>query len=257
MKPSATHSGKGSGRIALWIGAILILALLALTHDIIITNILAYRICKADPNPKTFIKKTVDYPDSIYWEDNIYPGFDEQDRLLMIRNYLDGVHLKTMALNGPDGTIHVYTATEEDWQVRRGEPNYFDRLNVEAQAIAERGKAFTPETMPGMNFNVVLNPVPLTSFQRRYLWTDEVRITDNNTKEVIAYNRRLMRRWYMIAPDFALGNRYYSPEAMCGKNFIYGFDESVFTYSDFPFRNAHIGINRYLNQKMVEGKNDK
>jgi hypothetical protein len=212
----------------MWTGlALLAAAMLFLTHDILITHILAYRICKAEPQPKTFIKKTVEYPESIYWEDNIYPGFDEQDRLLMIRNYLDGVHLKTMALNGPDGTIYVYTATEEDWQVRRGEPNYFDKLEAEAKDIAERGNSFTPETMPKMNYSVIFNPVPLASFQRRYLWCDEVRITDNTTDEVIASNRRLMRRWYMIAPDFAFGNRYYSPKAMCGYDEFERFDEDV------------------------------
>lgn len=232
MNPSMPRSVKKTTKKRILSAGLLLLAttLLFLTHDIIITNILAYRICKADPNPKTFIKKTVDYPGSVYWEDNIYPGFDEKDRLLMIRNYLDGVHLKTMALNGPDGTIHVYTATEEDWRARRGEPNYFEKLNVEAKAIAERGITFTPETMPGINFSVILSPVPLTSFQRRYLWSDEVRITDNTTNEVIAYNRRLMRRWYMIAPDFALGNRYYSPETMCGYSSVIGFPYKIFNY---------------------------
>lgn len=205
-------------------------ALLFLTHDIIITHILSYRICKADPQPKSFIKKTVEYPGSIYWEDNIYPGFDEQDRVLMIRNYLDGVHLKTMALNGPDGTIHVFTATDKDWRVRRGEPNYFAKLEAEAKAIAERGVTYTRETMPKLHYSVIITPIPLTSFQRRYLWSDEIRILDNKTDEVIAYNRRLMRRWYMIAPDFALGNRYYSPEAMCGFSSIIGFPYRIFGY---------------------------
>lgn len=231
----------------MWAGLLLLAtALLFLTHDILITHILAYRICKADPQPKTFIKKTVEYPESIYWEDNIYPGFDEKDRLLMIRNYLDGVHLKTMALNGPDGTIYVYTATEEDWQVRRGEPNYFDKLDVEAKAIAARGALFTREAMPRTNYSVILSPAPLTSFQRRYLWSDEVRITDNNTDEVIAYNRRLMRRWYMIAPDFALGNRYYSPKAICGWGGYDGFDDKV-----FPIKRIN-GMNhlQFINNKV-------
>ena len=253
MNPSALHSDKKTTKKRiLWAGlALLVAALLFLTHDIIITNILAYRICKADPQPKTFINKTVEYPESIYWEDNIYPGFDENDRLLMIRNYLDGVHLKTMALNGTDGTIHVYTATEEDWQARRGEPNYFDKLEAEAKAIAERGALFTPETMPRTNYSVILSPVPLTSFQRRYLWRDEVRITDNNTEEVIAYNRRLMRRWYMIAPDFALGNRYYSPEAMCGEG-GYFLEGSVFKYQEIFHmdRSTHArDVNFILNYK--------
>jgi hypothetical protein len=230
MKRLASPPAKKTTKHRILRAGLLLLAaaLLFLIHDILITHILAYRICKADPQPKTFIKKTVEYPESIYWEDNIYPGFDEQDRLLMTRNYLDGVHLKTMALNAPDGTIHVYTATEDDWQARRGEPNYFDRLDAEAKRIAERGTTFTRDTMPKTNYSVILNPVPLTSFQRRYLWSDEVRIRENNTDEVIAYNRRLMRRWYMIMPDIAFGNRYYSPNAMCGWGGYDGFDDKVF-----------------------------
>ena len=242
-----------SKRLFLWVGIILFFSiLLALTHDIIITNILAYKICKADPQPKTFIKKTVEYPESIYWEDNIYPGFDEKDRILMIRNYLDGVHLKTMALNAPDGTIYVYTATEEDWQVRRGEPNYFDKLDAEAQAIADRGTTYTRQTLSQLNYSVIFNPVSLTSFQKRYLWSDDVTITDNKTHEVIAYNRRLMRRWYMILPDVAVGNMYYSPKAMCGGN-GYFLEGAVFEYS----RNFHnqiqthvISLNTLLNRKI-------
>lgn len=209
-----------------------------LTHDIIITNILAYRICKGDPQPKTFINKTVEYPESIYWEDNIYPGFDEKDRLLMIRNYLDGVHLKTMALNAPDGTIHVYTATEEDWlessainkETQQDWKNYFAALDKEAQKIADQGQTCTRQTMPRLNYSIIFNPVSLTAFERRYLWSDEVTISDTRTNEVIAYNRRLMRRWYMILPDIALGNRYHSPKARCGFPSVIGFPYKTFSY---------------------------
>jgi len=231
MKPNDQSADKRVKRIVLWGSIVLFVAtLLFLTHDIIITNILAYRICKADPNPKTFIKQTVEYPESIYWEDNIYPGFDEQDRLLMIRNYLDGIHLKTMALNGPDGAIYLYTATEEDWQVRRGEPDYFDKLAAEAKAIASRGTTYTRQTMPQLNYSVIFNPVFLTPFQRRYLWSDEVTITDNKTREVIAYNRRLMRRWYMIEPEPLGGcismTELYT-EAKCGEALQYAMDDQV------------------------------
>lgn len=222
--------------VILWGGIMLIAAvLLFLTHDIIITNILAYRICKEEPQPKTFIKRTVDYPESIYWEDNVYPGFDEKDRLLMIRNYLDGVHLKTMALNGPDGTIYVYTATEEDWREsssihkenQQDWKDYFKTLELETKKIAERSVTYTRQTMPQMNYSVIFNPVALTSFERRYLWSDEVIITDKSENEIIAYNRRLMRRWYMILPDIALGNRYYSQKAMCGHGELERFDEDI------------------------------
>jgi len=250
LPPTTKHPGMYRAR---WF-VLFVFALLFLTHDILITHVLAYRICKADPQPKTFIKKTVEYPESIYWEDNIYPGFDEQDRVLMIRNYLDGLHLKTMALNGPDGTIHVFTATDKDWRVRRGELNYFAKLDAEAKAIAERGVTYTRETMPKLHYSVIIDPIPLTSFERRYLWSDEVRILDNKTDEVIAYNRRLMRRWYMIAPDFAFGNRYYSPEAMCGYDGIERFDEDVVsghTRKFFPSKHREI-LNQRIFRKSKE-----
>jgi len=211
--------------------------LLFLTHDIILTHILAYQICKADPNPKTFITHTVEYPESIYWEDNIYPGFDEKDRLLMIRNYLDGVHLKTMALNAPDGSIYLFTATQEDWQISQrmtketsgAWSNYFDALTQEAKVIASRGRVISSPEKEQFNYSVVFNSVDLTPLQKRYLYCDEVVITDRMNNEVIGYNRRLMRRWYMLLPDFELGNRYYWPEALCGMGGLIYFDEMVIT----------------------------
>ena len=95
-------------------GIVLILLVLSmviyLTYDIIMTNIFSIYYCKEEPNPKTFINKTVENPISIYWEDNVYPGFSKEDRELMIINYLNGKNLKTMALNGDDGKIYVYSA---------------------------------------------------------------------------------------------------------------------------------------------------
>lgn len=150
-----------------WIGtlSVLVVIVLVLTHDIIITNFLAYKICRSDPQPKTFIKETIEFPESIYWEDNIYPGFDEKDRLLMIRNYLDGVHLKTMALNAPNGKIYVYKATEDDWQnsrmIKAGkkEGDYFETLEKESKRIAERCQIFLSQAMPQFNYSVTFSSV--------------------------------------------------------------------------------------------------
>ena len=237
-----------------WILGILIF--IFLIHDIIITHILAFKICRSDPHPKTFINKTVEYPESIYWEDNIYPGYNEKDRLLMIRHYLDGVHLKTMALNGPDGAIYLYTATRDDWQGSRDiktlkrEGNYYDQLDIEAKKIADRGSTYTPETMPQLNYKVVFNSVVLNSFQRRYLWSDEVKIIESKSKELIAYNRRLMRKYYMIMPDL-VGRRFYFSEPMCGRSGFTKFDHLVFVfYQNVPSHPAHMGINSKLHQKF-------
>ncbi len=223
--------------------AAILLVVLGLTHDIIITNMLAYRICKADPNPKTFVKQIVEFPESIYWEDNIYPGFDEKDRLLMIRNYLDGVHLKKMALNGPDGTIYLYTATDQDWLTSRGikarkvDGNYYDTLKIEAAEIARRGEKISRDQLAGFNYNVVLNMIPLTSFQKRYVYSDEVVIIDNRAGEIIGFNRRLMARWYFLLPDFEVGGRYYYPEAKCGFSSLVAYPQKILTY----FRNINSG----------------
>ncbi len=257
MKPNSLK--KQTRKTGLWLAFMLLVVVgLAMTHDIILTNIISYWLCKAEPQPKTFVRETVEYPGSIYWEDNVYPGYDEKDRLLMIRNYLDGVHLKTMAVNGPDGFIYLYNATAEDWQgsseikkeTQQGWKDYFEKIETETSLIAARGKIFTLESLPPLNYSVVFNPVALTPFQQRYLYSDEVTITDNKKGEVIAYNCRLMHRWYMLFPDIALGNRYYYPEAMCGWAGYAGFDDKVFPINRVNGMNHLQSINniKYTNK---------
>ncbi len=235
-----------ANRKTLWLVVVALAFLLFLTYDIIITNILAYQLCHAQPNPKTFIKKTVEFPESVYWEDNIYPGFNEQDRILMIRNYLDGVHLKTMALNTPKGIIYKYTATEKDWETskaiksRKINGNYYKTLDNEAKTIAQRAKKIDRSTARSLNYSVIFKPVKLSEFQRKYLWSDEIRIIDNHHDEVIGFNRRLMRRWYRIFPDIGVGRRYFYPHAMCGYGSIVNFDEKVIVqFSRMIMPNKH------------------
>ncbi len=257
----------GKVNIGLIIGLALgISVVLFFTHDILITNFLAFRLCRADPQPKTFIKKTVEFPVSIYWEDNIYPGFDKKDRLLMIRNYLDGIHLKTMGLNGPDGKIYVYTATAEDWKKsssidkksQEDWKKYFETLTAESRAIAARGRVMSREDLPFFQYSVVFNPVPLTPFERRYLWSDEVIITENSTGKVIAFNRRLMRRWYRILDYDAVGSRYYYPHAMCGGSGIL-LEGTAFSYVK-KFHNQiqkhTASLNYLLYKKEIGEKNE-
>lgn len=230
-------------KIVLWSIPILFVGvILGFTHDIIFTNILAYQICKADPNPKTFIKKTVEYPGSIYWEDNIYSGFDEEDRLLMISNYLDGVHLTTMALNGPDGKIYLYTATDKDWQVslsiekktEQDWSDYFKTIEIETREIAARVKILTRQELPQPNYIVVFNLVSLTPLQRRYLYSDEVTITDSRVNEIVAYNRRLMRFYYKLQLEPMGGCTSMTTlhfEAIFGLPVLYGLDDqSILCY---------------------------
>jgi hypothetical protein len=295
------------------------------TYDIIITNALGAYYCKADPNPKTFIKEKVEYPESIYWEDNIFGGFDVNERRQMIQNYLDGIHLKTMALNGEDGKIYVYnceidkklydeylekkklnnislermkqerrklseqmsdlvmqekviTLTQQEMDNLSRDKNEHERLlslrdiwlkkehrdqlgriwgkyvvytpqirkiksEIEAMQLQIIDKAsnklykqyfgnftdecktsekvYTRQTMPQMNYTVTFDEVKLNFFARKFLYSDETKVVNNKTDEIIAYNRRYMHFFYNIAPDFAVGNRYYSSWAWetCGWNY--------------------------------------
>jgi|TARA_R110000772_G_scaffold257336_2_gene374107 hypothetical protein len=221
-------------RLKIFAVAVWSIVFLFLAYDIIITHVLAFSLCHTASYPEPLIGEPVDYPESIYWEDNIYPGFNESDRAWMIRNYLDGVHLKAMALNGPDGTIHWYTAGEEDWRLsrkikaERAGGNYFQMQKDEAFAIAERGVKYTKQTMPEVNYTVTFNEVPLSNFERKYLWSDEIRIFDNTNAQTIGFNRRLMRRWYRIFPDLVWGNRLYHPEPMCGDSNLEQFEWNIF-----------------------------
>lgn len=206
-----------------WVTIVLMaIALLLPTYDIIITNVLGTYYCYSEPNPKTLIKKKVEYPLSIYWEDNIYPGFNIEDRKLMVMNYLDGKHLQKMALNGDDGKIYVYEVNTSVWEPlkpleqERGE-KYFDTIKAIGDIIiSQNQKIYTKATMPKMNYTVTFNEIKLNPLSRKFFYSDETRIVDNNTKETIAYNRRYMRFFYNIFPDLTQGNIYYYSEPVCG-----------------------------------------
>ena len=201
------------------------------TYDILITNVLAGHYCLTTPS--TYINKKVEYPESVYWEDNVYPGFSVEDRKLMILNYLDGVHLKTMALNGDDGKIYVYHLDKPIWEDIKAEFEenelYSKGFDKYAQTIMQTEKIYTKATMPKLNYTVAFNEVKLNPFASKFLYSDETKVVDTNRGEVIAYNRRTMRFFYNLLPDLALGNIYYVPEPMCGYQFYRGFDEKVFS----------------------------
>jgi len=57
MRDLPLNNRQNLGKLLSWgAGILFFTTLLYLTHDIIITNFLAYKICRADPQPKTFIR---------------------------------------------------------------------------------------------------------------------------------------------------------------------------------------------------------
>lgn len=226
------------------------------TYDIIITNILGAYHCLTTPS--TYISKKVEYPLSIYWEDNVYPGFNAEDRKLMIINYLDGVHLKTMALNGDDGKVYVYSAKEGEFDSFQYDEKYKDRYTQYASIIMQNEKVYTKETMLKTNYTVTFDEIRLNPFSRMFLYSDETRIIDNNTKETIAYNRWYMPFFYNIAPDFVLGNRYYSSWGweICQQRNEYLEREIFDTYkwTNWSFGHHKIDTNIKLYNKHIKGE---
>lgn len=196
-------------------------ASLPFTYDIVITHMLTFYYCNvASPHPVTKVVKTVEYPESVYWEDNVYPGFGKSDRKLMIVNYLNGKHLKTMALNGNDGKIYVYHLEKPIWEKLKSEHKELSALKLDdayANEVMKSEKVYTKESMPMMHYTVTFNEVKLSSFSGRFFYSDESKIIENKTKATIAYNRRYMRFFYNIEPTFMGGSssKYYS-SLVCG-----------------------------------------
>lgn len=238
---------------------VLSMLILIPTYDIIITNVLATYYCLATPS--TYVNKKVQYPQSIYWEDNVYPGFTKEDRKLMIINYLDGEYLKTIALNGDDGKIYLYHLERPMWEQIKKEFNakkYKDIYDQYAQTIMDKSQVvYTKETMPKMNYTVTFDEVKLNPFSRKFLYSDETKIIDNNTSEVIAYNRKYMRFFYNIAPDFVMGNRYYSSWAweICKSDSHLYYDGDGFKYIlNYGSAKHMVSLNVKLYNKYAKGE---
>jgi len=86
-------------------------------------------------SPLQEIHQTISSPISVYWEDNVWPGFDEYGRHWMVENYLDGIHLQLLALNGEDGKIYLYRATAKDFAASEKLRPGYTRIKQEIAAL--------------------------------------------------------------------------------------------------------------------------
>lgn len=227
-----------------WVHRIVLVFLILLpTYDIIITNILGAYYCNAEPNPKTFIKKKVEYPESIYWESQI---LKEDDRKQMVQRYLDDLHLKTMALNGDDGKVYVYHYENIPKEYYSLKKEYDDacmkytkyraadnmksatmmqkklekfgaitRNMLEASVLKE--EVYIKATMPKMKYIIKSNKIKLNTFARKFISSFETQIVDNSINDIVAYNRVYVHFWYNIMPNFSTDSLYDYSDIVCGK----------------------------------------
>ena len=184
----------------IWIRGIVAAALFLIpTYNIIITNILGVYYCTTAP--KAFIKETVEYPESIYFEDNVFNGFNEQDIENMMNNYLDGIHLKTLALNLPDGNVAIYhyeknqdeydKIVKEVKQELGDKTSHYDDIRARIIKIIDSNKIITTkDKMPKMNYTVLDDKVNLNQIASKFFRADDMKVINNRTNEVTSYQRR-------------------------------------------------------------------
>ncbi|ARU49073.1 hypothetical protein [Sulfurospirillum diekertiae] len=268
------------------------------TYDIIITNTLGAYYCLTTPS--TYVNKKVEYPISIYWEDNVYPEFDKKDRELMVKNYLNDIRLKVMALGAPDGKVYVYQykdVSQEYYQLAEEYATFSKELQKLRQEFKKATDSYPPNwketrdkylsmdkendvlrnklsallnsfelqetiyddknAMPQMNYTVTFNEVRLNPFSRKFLYSDETKIIENQTGNTIAYNRSDSPFFYNIAPDFALGNRYYSSwgwEICESQSYLYYNGDGFKYIASYGSAKHAVNLNIKLYNKYIKGE---
>jgi len=174
--------------------------------------------------PLQQIIRTVEAPGSVYWEDNVWPGFDQNYRLHMIDYLLDGEHLDALAMNGEDGEIYLYRYGQGDI------PEVFTKT----------------ADLPQYNYYVAINPVPLWFWEKPFIWADRMEITDNRTKELIAYSERYMGYSPRILVIKSLGYPFEGGMS-AGNSEIYGLDDQVIflKMNYIPAERARNGLRKW------------
>ncbi len=151
------------------------------------------------------IKHTVDSPGSVYWEDNVWPGYDENYRIWMIDHLLDGVHLEALAMNGEDGKVYLYRYGQGD-----------------TPEIYEDAASLMP-----VNYKVVLNPVKLPWWQKKFIWSDQMDIYDTLSDKRIAFSKRYMEYSPSMLVIKSVGGHPFEGGRHIGDSLVYDFDDKV------------------------------
>jgi len=119
--------------------------LLAPFWDIFVSKAIMWNYSRHN-NPLQVIDRTISSPESVLWIDNVWPGHDEYSRYHMVASYLDGIHLKTLAIKGEDAQIYLYRATKDDFaESEKIQPQHeklslkIERLEKEAKTVGRNG----------------------------------------------------------------------------------------------------------------------
>ncbi|MBC2882833.1 hypothetical protein H7R39_06125 [Campylobacter sp. Marseille-Q3452] len=201
----------------IWIRGIVAAALFLIpTYDIIITNILGAYYCATAP--KAFIKETVEYPESIYFERQEIYGYGETTHEFMIGQYLNGVSLKTLALNLPDGNVAIYhyeknqdeydKIVQEVKQELGEKSSHYKDIKARIVKMIESNKIITTkDKMPKINYTAIFDEIKLDKFSSNFLIATEFKLINNKTSEIIAYKREYHNYYYNMFPNLSTGGK--------------------------------------------------
>jgi hypothetical protein len=131
-----------------WVIPVIVVLLLAPFWDIWLAKGIMWSFTKRNA-PLQQISSTVDSPESVLWIDNIWPGYDAYGRHWMVENYLDGVHLRTLILNGDDNKFYQYHATLNDFSESEKIRPEHEKMSHMIAKLKEEAKAAAHE--PGGN----------------------------------------------------------------------------------------------------------
>lgn len=194
--------------------------------------------------PLQEIHETIDSPISVYWQDDVWPGFDEYGRTWMIKNYLDGIHLQALALNGEDGRIYLYRATEKS---RAGSSHFkkkVEELERREKELRLQGNAYykkhgkrDPRFLEQIKKDVEPRLFQARREEKRMIEEDLGRITENVEIYTSASDLPLLRYHVRLEPihRFFPATKLYHADLITitdeEKNEVVGFSKRFMAYA--------------------------
>jgi hypothetical protein len=149
-----------------------ILVLFLFKHYIFFTILFSHYI----PSPAKEIFEKVEFPISVFIQDDELKYDIKYKHQILIKRYLDGTHLKTLAIDGNNNKIYLYQAKSNDTDIKE---------------ILENVELFDSiMDLPKIDYHVKINTINDTLFNTKRYHADITRIINTKKNVEIAYSYR-------------------------------------------------------------------
>lgn len=128
------------------------------------------------PSPTQYVSKKIEAPISVMIQDKGLRLDSKYKHQLLVKKYLDGIHLKTLAIHVGDDRFYLYETKTTD-------------LNF--KEIMKNVKIYDSyENLPKMNFHIKINSINHQLFKTKRFHADITKIIDTKKNEEIAFSYR-------------------------------------------------------------------